>query len=150
MNWHFLGNYTDEKTRTSLGLTVDGAGAVSTDGAVNPLTGFTEPKFRGTVTSTYAEGDWSLTAQARIIGTARLSNTYIEGVDVDNNSVPAVVYGDFRGSYRWNDHIQFYGAIDNLFNAPPPNLATNGGGGTDCRIYDCIGRAYRIGVRFDD
>ncbi len=28
MNWHILGNYTDEKTRTSLGVTVDGAGAV--------------------------------------------------------------------------------------------------------------------------
>jgi len=150
MNWHLLGNYTDEKTRTSLGQTVDGAGAVSGDGAVNPLTGFTEPKLRSTITTTYAEGDWSLTAQARVIGSARLSNTYIEGVDVDNNGVPAIIYGDFRGSYRWNDHIQFYGAIDNFFNTPPPNLATNGGGGTDCRIYDCIGRAYRIGVRFDD
>ena len=35
--WHVLGNYTDEKTRTSLGVTVDGAGAVSGDGALNPL-----------------------------------------------------------------------------------------------------------------
>ena len=32
-----------------------------------------------------------------------------------------------RGSYRWNDHILFYTAVDNLFNAPPPNLATRGG-----------------------
>ena len=69
---------------------------------------------------------------------------------MDNNSVPAVIYGDFRGSYRWNDHIQLYGAVDNAFNAPPPNIASTGGGGTDCRIYDCIGRSYRIGVRFDD
>jgi iron complex outermembrane recepter protein len=150
LDWHVLGSYTDEKTRTSLGITVDGAGAVSTDAAVNPLTGFTDPKFRGTVTSTYAEGVWSVTAQARIIGTARLSNTYREGIDVDNNGVPAVIYGDFRASYRWTDTIQMYGAIDNVFNAPPPNIATNGGGGTDCRIYDCIGRAYRFGVRFED
>ena len=150
LDWHVLGNYTDEKTRTSLGITSNGAGAVSTDGAVNPLTGFTDPKLRGTVTSTYTEGAWSLTAQARIIGSARLSNTYIQGVDVDNNAVPAVLYGDFRGSYRWTDRIQIYGAVDNTFNAPPPNIATNGGGGTDCRIYDCIGRMYRIGVRIED
>ena len=150
LDWHVLGNYTDEKTRTSLGITTNGAGAVSTDGAVNPLTGFTDPKLRGTVSSTYTEGAWSLTAQARIIGSARLSNTYIQGVDVDNNAVPAVLYGDFRGSYRWTDRIQIYGAVDNTFNAPPPNIATNGGGGTDCRIYDCIGRMYRIGVRIED
>jgi len=150
LDWHVVGNYTDEKTRTSLGITTNGAGAVSTDGAVNPLTGFTNPKFRSTVSSTYSEGVWSLTAQARVIGSARLSNTYIQGVDVDNNAVPAVLYGDFRGSYRFTDTIQVYGAVDNAFNAPPPNIATNGGGGTDCRIYDCIGRMYRIGVRFDD
>jgi iron complex outermembrane receptor protein len=150
LDWHVLGNYTDEKTRTSLGITSDGAGAVSGDGGVNPLAGFTMPKFRATVSSTYAEGVWSVTAQARITGSARLSNQYIQGVDVDNNAIPAVIYGDFRGSYRFSDRIQLYGAVDNAFNAPPPIIATQGGGTTDCRIYDCIGRQYRIGVRFED
>jgi hypothetical protein len=55
--------------------------------------------------------------------------------------VPWIVYTDLRASWRWNDHIQLYGAIDNAFNTPPPNLATTGGGGPDCRIYDCIGRS---------
>jgi iron complex outermembrane recepter protein len=152
MDWHLLGNYTDEKTRTSLGITVDGAGAVSGDAAVNPLTGFTEPKFRTTLSSTYAEGTWSVTGQARVIGSARLSNLYNTpgNPTVDDNGVPAVIYGDIRASYRFSDKIQFYTAVDNLFNAPPPNLATATGGGTDCRIYDCIGRSYRIGIRFDD
>jgi len=154
MSWHILGNYTDEKTRTSLGVTVDGAGAVSGDGALNPLTGFTTPKLHTTISSTYAEGAWSLTAQARIIGEAALTNNLTQNqstfTSIDNNNVPAVIYGDFRGSYRWNDHIQLYGAIDNAFDAPPPNAPTIGGGGYSCIIYDCIGRAYRIGVRFDD
>jgi len=149
LDWHLLGNYTDEKTRTTLGKTYDGAGALSGDGA-NPLNGFTEPKYRATLSATYIEGPWSLTAQTRMIGSARLVNTWVEGVNVDNNSIPWVFYGDFRGSYRWNDHILVYGAIDNAFNTPPPSIASTGGGGTDCRVYDCIGRAYRIGVRFDD
>jgi len=38
------------------------------------------------------------------------------------------------GSYRWNDHIQLYGAVDNAFNAPPPMIGSTGGGGTDCRF----------------
>jgi len=69
LSWHILGNYTDEKTRTSLGVTSDGAGALSGDGA-NPLAGFTTPKFRGTISSTYTEGPFSLTAQARVWGSA--------------------------------------------------------------------------------
>ena len=154
MSWHVVGNYTDEKTRTSLGVTFDGAGAVSGDGAVNPLTGFTSPKFRATISDTYAEGDWSLTAQARIIGSAVLTNNLTQSqstyTSIDNNGVPAVIYGDFRASYRWNDHIQLYGAVDNFFDAPPPNIPTIGGGGFSCISYDCIGRSYRVGVRFDD
>jgi iron complex outermembrane recepter protein len=154
MDWHLLGNYTDEKTRTSLGLTVDGAGAVSGDGTLNPLTGFTEPKLRATITATYTEGPWSLTAQTRIIGDAVLTNNLLQNqsvyTSIDNNNVNAVFYGDFRGSYRWNDHVLIYTAVDNVFNTPPPNLGTIGGGGTSCIIYDCLGRAYRIGVRLDD
>jgi len=161
LDWHFVGNYTDQKTRTSAGIFVDGAGAVSGDSAVNPLAGFTMPKFRGNVAVTYTEDPWSFTAQTRLLGSARLSNQYIEGVStspiptgytnyVDNNSVPWIVYADLRASWRWNDHMQLYGALDNAFNTPPPNLATTGGGGPDCRIYDCIGRSYRFGVRFND
>jgi iron complex outermembrane receptor protein len=154
MNWHILGNYTDEKTRTSLGVTVDGAGAVSGDGSLNPLVGFTEPKLRSTISGTYTEGPWSVTGQARIIGSAVLTNNLTQSqatyTSIDDNNVPAVIYGDFRASYRWSDHINLYGAVDNTFNAPPPNIPTIGGGGTSCIIYDCIGRSYRIGVRFDD
>jgi len=61
-----------------------------------------------------------------------------------------VVYGDLRASYRWSDRIQFYTAVDNAFDAPPPNIPGIGNGGTSCIIYDCMGRSYRLGVRFND
>jgi outer membrane receptor protein involved in Fe transport len=154
MQWHVVGNYTDEKTRTSIGVTVDGAGAVSGDGALNPLSGFTTPKFHAVISDTYSEGSWSLTAQARVIGSARLTNNLTQNqtiyTSIDDNSVPSVIYGDFRGSYRWNDNMEFYGAIDNAFNTPPPNTPGIGGGGTNCGLYDCIGRQYRVGVRFEN
>lgn len=154
MNWHVVGNYTDEKTRTSIGVTVDGAGAVSGDGALNPLSGFTTPKFHAIVSDTYTQGPWSVTVQARITGSARLTNNLTQGqttyTSIDDNSVPAVVYGDLRGSYRLTDNFEIYGAVDNAFNAPPPNIPSIGGGGTVCGLYDCIGRQYRVGVRFDN
>ena len=106
------------------------------------------------MTGTYTEGPVSLTAQTRIIGSAVLTNNLTQNqntyTSIDNNSVPSVFYGDFRASYRWNDHILLYTAVDNVFDTPPPNLGTIGGGGTNCVIYDCIGRQYRIGVRIDD
>jgi len=161
LDWHFVGNYTDSKTRLSAGIFINGAGAVSGDAAVNPLAGFTMPKFRGNMSVTYTEDPWSFTAQTRLLGSARLSNQYIQGVStapvplgytnyVENNGVPWIIYTDLRASYRMTDNVQLYGAIDNAMNTPPPNIASTGGGGTDCRIYDCIGRSYRIGVRFND
>ena len=154
LSYHVVGNYTDEKTRTSLGVTVDDAGAISGDAALSALgsLGFVTPKLHVTVATTYDEGPWSFTAQARVIGSARLTNNLLQNQNVytsiDDNSIPAVVYGDFRASYDWSDRISMYAAVDNAFDAPPPNIPTIGGGGTSCITYDCIGRQYRIGVRF--
>ena len=83
---------------------------------------------------------------------AKLNNTW-GPLDVDNNSIPAVGYLDLRASYKWNDNIQLYGAIDNVINAPPP---ITGGSSAVLNfydqsirddIYDATGRSYRIGVR---
>jgi hypothetical protein len=154
MSWRLLGNYTDERTRTSLGITTNGAGALSGDGGLNAGSGLGgQPKFHANVSSTYNEGPWSLTAQARLIGSARLTNNLTLGQSIynaiDDNSVPWVAYADFRGSYRWTDRVQMYFAVDNAFDTPPPNIPGIGTGGTSCGTYDCIGRSYRVGVRFD-
>jgi outer membrane receptor protein involved in Fe transport len=71
--------------------------------------------------------------------------------------VPFVAYLDLRASYKWNDNIQFYGAIDNTTNAPPPlipptqgSIQNNGGViATNTTTYDLLGRAFRLGVRFN-
>ena len=136
MSYHVLGNYTDEKTRTSLGVTVDDAGAISGDAQLSTLgsLGFVTPKLHATVATTYDHGPWEFTAQARIIGSARLTNNLNQFqsiyTSIDNNSIPVVVYGDFRASYDWTDRISMYAAVDNLFDTPPPNIPTIGGGGT--------------------
>ena len=154
LSWHILGNYTDEKTRTSLGVTVDGAGAISGDGALNPLgsLGFVTPKLHVTVATTYAEGPWSLTAQARIIGSARLTNNLTQNqsvyTSIDNNGMPAVDLWRLPRLLSLERPDPIYAAVDNAFDAPPPNIPTIGGGGTSCITYDCIGRSYRVGVRF--
>ena len=147
LDWHLVGNYTDENTRTAVGLTCDGAGQFNSDIAGCFGGG---PKFKANLSATYSEGSWEGTIQGRFIGPAVLNNGWSNGVQVDNNDIPWVAYLDLRTSYKWNDNIQLYGALDNVTNVPPPNIAsTTGGSGSSLTTYDGIGRKYRVGLRFN-
>ncbi|HEY2009592.1 MAG TPA: TonB-dependent receptor [Rhizomicrobium sp.] len=168
MSWELNGNYTDQQTRTALGVTYDSAGALgaSPDAYASGI-----PKLRAVLAATYSEGPWSLTAQGRFIGAARLTNGP-EGVAaitsaslsrtgvltrgdilglVDDNDIPAIAYLDLRAAFRLDEHVQFYGAIDNLMDTAPPQIvSTSGGTGTNAMVYDALGRAIRLGVRVND
>jgi outer membrane receptor protein involved in Fe transport len=148
---HLLGNYTDEETESVFGgAQFDLAGSMGGDSV---FTGGV-PKMHFNLGATYDQGPWSGTVQARYIGTARVNNNWTSGVQIDNNAVPAVAYMDLRGSYKWNDNIQFYGAVDDVWDTPPPttvgtNPSTNGGSSTNVSVYDTLGRMYHAGVRFN-
>ncbi|MEP6830966.1 MAG: TonB-dependent receptor [Rhizomicrobium sp.] len=151
LNWHLVGNYTDEQTQNAIGINFDYAGSLSN---ASSITG--TPKFKTTLASTYTEGGWSGTVQGRFIGAGKLNNAW-GPLQVDNNSVPAIAYLDLRGSYKWNDNLQFYAAVDNVINTPPPNIPSTQAQGQNAYyfsairedIYDAIGRQYRVGIRFN-
>ena len=168
MTWALNGNYTDQQTRTAQGITYDRAGAL---GASPDSYAAGIPKLRAILASTYDQGPWSLTAQGRFIGSARLTNgpegqAAIKSASlspagvltrgdifglVDDNSIGTVAYLDLRASWRFAEHFQIYGAIDNLTDVTPPAIPSTGGGnGTNQMVYDAIGRAVRIGVRVSD
>ena len=147
LNWHLVGNYTDERTNTVLGIKFDGAGIYGGAGYVNPLSGLTSPKLRFNIAATYDIEPFEITVQSRFIGSARFSPTYVEGVDIDRNWIPPVAYLDLRASYQWNSDFQLYFAIDNTLNTPPAQGAGSQGGLG--QIYDELGRALRAGVRFN-
>jgi outer membrane receptor protein involved in Fe transport len=146
---HLLGNYTDEETESVFGGTqFDLAGSLGSDSVFVGV-----PKVHFNLAATYDEGPWSATVGARYIGTARLNNNWTTGVQVDNNAVPAVAYMDLKGSYKWNDNVQFYGSVDDVWDTPPPNTvgtnaSTNGGSTVQISTYDTLGRMYHAGVRF--
>ncbi|HWD38020.1 MAG TPA: TonB-dependent receptor, partial [Fimbriimonas sp.] len=147
---HLIGNYTDEETQTALGNKFDYAGSLGPDSLV---TG--EPKFRVTLSATYRENAWQATIQGRFIGSAKLNNAWVQGLDVDDNHVPSTEYLDLRGSYRWN-MAQIYFDIDNVLDTPPPSITPSFAAGltpfqnlpTRADIYDALGRSFRFGVRF--
>lgn len=143
-----VSNYTLTQTQVALGVKTDYAGALSSN---SPVSGF--PKLRATLTETYTQGPLSLTLQGRFIGRAKLVNGWT-AKDVDNNDVPSVFYADLRASYDLTTGIQIFGAVDNLLNVAPPNVAVSSANSasyysTAVRgdIHDMIGRSYRIGAR---
>ncbi|MES2291838.1 MAG: TonB-dependent receptor [Pseudomonadota bacterium] len=155
---HLMGNYTDEETETEFGVidpatkqqaTYDFAGSMS-NGSL--FTGV--PKLHFNLSATYAEGPWSGTVQTRYLSSAHLVNGWTSGVQVDNNDVPQIAYLDLRGSYRWNENIQFYMAVDNLLDTPPPSTVSyspsnNAYTTTNPSVYDVLGRMWHGGVRFN-
>ena len=155
---HLAGNYTDEETETEFGVidpttgrqaTYDFAGSLSNGSLFAGV-----PKLHLNLSATYAEGPWSGTVQTRYLSSAHLVNGWTSGVQVNNNTVPQIAYLDLRASYKWNDNIQFYAAVDNTLDIPPPSTVSyspsnNAYTTTNPSIYDVLGRMYHAGVRFN-
>ena len=154
--WTAYANLQDEDTTYQPGSgTSDVAGSHGT------------PKWKGLISADYTTGPVSFTVQGRWYGTsvysqngntgnkssAKVANLY----DPAYFEIPFVAYLDFRASYKWNDNIQFYGAVDNATNVPPPLVAPTSGqiqnnGGvlpSNSTTYDLLGRSFRLGVRFN-
>jgi outer membrane receptor protein involved in Fe transport len=166
VTWDLLANYIDRQTRTAQGITYDRAGAL---GGSPDVYASGTPKLRANLSATYKQGAVSFTAQGRFIGSAVLTNG-TEGLPqlasaslssggvltrgdirglVDNNAIGAQAYLDLRASWRWNNAVEIFGAIDNVNNATPPALPTTGAGNTsNAAIYDTLGRSFRLGARF--
>lgn len=143
-----LATYIDELTVTNNGTTTDYAGTVGSTGTLGPAGGI--PKWRGSLSVDYAAGGFALGAVVRYVDGGKLNVSYVEGVDIPDNSVPSRTYVDLNGKVELTDGVEIYGAIDNLFNkAPPltPNAVTAPSYASSV-FYDRIGRTYALGARF--
>jgi iron complex outermembrane recepter protein len=66
----------------------------------------------------------SATLPGRLIGQGKLVNGWTSK-DVDDNSVPSIFYLDLRGAFEITGQLQVFGAIDNLLDRDPPNIAVS-------------------------
>ncbi len=151
LNLAVLGNWTHDTMLDSLGTVTHSAGSLNRD----PDAGNGLPKLRGNITATYSEDRFSTSLQGRYLGSALLNRKW-GPLDVDDNTVPAMIFWDVRGSYYLDeDHTyQAYLAIDNVMDSRPPNVPHSSAAAipyfysaTRTEIYDALGRSYRFGVR---
>lgn len=111
------------------------------------------PEWEGQFQADFRYGAFATTLTERFIGSGIFDVTYVEGVDINDNTVPSTWYTDasFRYDMGENANYEFYLTVNNLFNQPPP-LAPQVSGThlrySNFELYSPIGRYYTLGLRF--
>lgn len=120
----------------------------SADDAVGENSGAT-PKLRAHVSATLDRGPIRVGASARFISSGVLDNSWVQGVDIDDNTVASAWYLGLQGSWKLpGDRWEVYGKVDNVLDRDPAIVASNTNG-FNPTLYDVLGRYYSIGLRFD-
>lgn len=144
-----LANYNlHAKVDPGTGVVVDRAGEIGSKRAVGLSTG-SSPKLRFTLSAGVELGAFSASGQMRYIGKGTYNNEWTSGVQINDNTISAVVYADMNLAYRLTDDIQLFGGINNLFDKDPPPVPNAQSLVTNPVYYDMIGRSYRAGVRYN-
>jgi hypothetical protein len=129
----FWGYLSENSTTTRAGAFQDAAG------------GGTRPTYTGTLSVGYTLGNWNLSSNAQYYDSTMSNTTWVEGVDVDDNSVASqttfngsVGYsGETEGGGRWRTGL----SVTNMFDRAPARFAGNG--------HDNLGRRYSVSFNYD-
>ena len=114
------------------------------------------PTWTSTIGGTYTFGPYGVTLRGTYYDAVRLNNTWIEGVDIDDNETAS--------STTWNTAFTYNGElsngssyrasfnITNLFDREPPivpSFSTRFGTQTVSNEYDVFGRRYQLSLNID-
>ena len=129
----------------------------SATGSVADYTGSAgNPEITSNITANYAVGPYSFQLQGRYYDSVLRDRRWVEGVDVDDNTVPSstwwnarVAYnGETSGGANWTVALN----IQNLFDRNPPiypSFSSRGGSQGTPADYDTFGRRYNLNVNYN-
>jgi iron complex outermembrane receptor protein len=123
-------------------------------GAPRDNLGLEQPEWRVLPAITYSRGGFRGFLQGRFFDGRTLNRLFVEGVNVDDNSVPSVTYADLNLSYDVDlsgHNYRLFFNTTNLFDRAPPQTPGNlnfvgGSGGPSAALYDTVGRTYTVGA----
>jgi iron complex outermembrane receptor protein len=114
------------------------------------------PEWLATGSFTYNRGPFSMTWQTRYRDSTTRDYDWVEGVDIEDNSVSARTYTNLNLSYSFDwsrTNARAYLYVGNLFDEDPP-LVAGGVGGTSGQstytnngIFDVLGRTFTVGIQ---
>jgi iron complex outermembrane receptor protein len=141
-----FGNYLDEVTSAFVGERV-----------INEAGEMNYSKWLATASLTYANGPFSVNFQTRYIGKSIRDVLWVEGVDIEDNSVASRLYTNMNLAYDFEFGDGYSGEaylyVGNLFDKDPPlvpggiGLTTGTATHTNNGLFDTLGRTYSAGVR---
>lgn len=146
-----LGGKLDTRTNTVQGSVPDElAGARATPAG-------TLPELTANLTASYRFGPWAIQLQQRYIDELLLDRNFVEGIDIDDNTVSSQSWtnlvlsreGRGRGDGVWRVTLN----VQNLFDDDPPIIPANpffaGAAQAVDNTYDVWGRRYQVTFNYD-
>ncbi len=141
----WLGAYLNENSTTAFGGTpLDVAGVLNT------------PKYTHVLTANYGFGPYFVQLQNRYVDSVRRDVNWVQGVDVDINTVSMMTWWNARLGYNgemangatWNVSLNIQNLMDR---APPvvPGFSTRGGTQQFNNSYDIFGRRYNLSANYN-
>jgi iron complex outermembrane recepter protein len=113
------------------------------------------PTWKGNLSVAYTFGSWTVQVIEEWISDVKINTTWVEGVDVDDNTLPNYLNTNFKlgysgemiGDHNWEVAL----FVTNLFDRDPiviPSYSSRTGSQTVSNNYDAYGRSYALGVNF--
>jgi iron complex outermembrane recepter protein len=136
-----LTTYVDKLVNTINNVPTDRAGQVGAAGGV--------PHWRGNLSMEFRAQKYNAGILYRYVEGGTYDNTFVEGIDINDNSVSGRSYVDLSGTYKITDVIEVFGKINNVFDADPPatpNIIAQTIYAAS-PFYDRTGRYYIAGAR---
>jgi outer membrane receptor protein involved in Fe transport len=107
--------------------------------------------WRANFLGTFSQGGFTATVSERFIGPGKYDATFVQGIDINDNTTPAVFYTDLTLEQKISGPGNFtvFLQATNLFNRKPPlvPIQTTLQQYTYAALYDVIGRYLTAGVR---
>jgi iron complex outermembrane recepter protein len=144
-NIRWLSGYVKERSNTPFGSL-----PIRTEGSLG------SPDFTSVITASYGIGPWNLQLQGRFVDAMLRNAAWIEGIDVDDNTVSAMAWWNTRLGYngelsngsRYNVSLN----VQNIFDREPPVVASfsdfSGGSQSVSNVYDVYGRRYNLNFSY--
>jgi outer membrane receptor protein involved in Fe transport len=141
----WLSGYLKERSNTPAGGNpIDTAGALGS------------PDLTSLITTSYGFGPWSVQLQGRYIASTLRNAQWVEGVDVDDNTVSSMTWWNTRfgysGELQSGSTYSINFNIQNVFDRDPPLIASfsdfGGSGQSVNSSYDIFGRRYNISFNY--
>jgi hypothetical protein len=143
LNLRLLAGYLIDRSDTPLGgYSVNTAGSLET------------PDLTAVATARYGVGRYGISLQQRYVADTIRDIDWVEGIDVDDNTVSSGTSTNLRVTYdrpmTSGGTMTFALDVTNMFDRPPPivpNTSYLGGDQISDTFFDTLGRRYALSVR---